>query len=152
MSDAPTPPCTSINAITLTRLVGVANSLAHLEGAGIGGAVVGLRFGEQVDSQQVSDEDAAESRRVAGYLARYVTKPASDFGLKPRRVAPHLSESREVSAHTKQLLHTVARLSNEADRSEMAKWLHTLGYRGHVSSKSRPYSTTMTALRATRAD
>ena len=33
----------------------------------------------------------------------------------------------------------------------IGRWLHTLGYRGHITTKSRPYSTTMTILRATRA-
>jgi hypothetical protein len=58
----------------------------------------------------------------------------------------------DVSSHTKQLLRTVVRLSQEPGRSEMVGWLHTLGYRGHISSKSRRYSTTMGALRATRAE
>lgn len=30
-------------------------------------------------------------------------------------------------------------------------WIHTLGYRGHILTKSRAYSTTYTALRAERA-
>ena len=33
----------------------------------------------------------------------------------------------------------------------VGRWLHTLGYRGHITSKSRRYSTTMTALRERRA-
>ena len=33
----------------------------------------------------------------------------------------------------------------------MDRWLHTLGYRGHVTTKSRLFSTTMGALRAYRA-
>ena len=33
----------------------------------------------------------------------------------------------------------------------MLSWVHTLGYRGHVISKSRQFSTTMTALRERRA-
>jgi Replication initiator protein, pSAM2 len=32
----------------------------------------------------------------------------------------------------------------------MLGWLHTLGYRGHITTKSRRYSITMTALRAAR--
>lgn len=32
----------------------------------------------------------------------------------------------------------------------MLVWLHTLGYRGHITTKSRRYSTTMTTLRAIR--
>jgi hypothetical protein len=38
----------------------------------------------------------------------------------------------------------IAQLST-ADLGGMGKWLHTLGYRGHITSKSRRYSTTMTA-------
>jgi hypothetical protein len=33
----------------------------------------------------------------------------------------------------------------------IGRWLHTLGYRGHVTTKSRRYSVTMGALRAIRA-
>lgn len=33
----------------------------------------------------------------------------------------------------------------------IGRWLHTLGYRGHITTKSRHYSTTMGALRAARA-
>jgi hypothetical protein len=31
-------------------------------------------------------------------------------------------------------------------------WAHQLGYRGHIATKSRAYSTTYTALRQARAD
>ncbi|QUD82945.1 hypothetical protein J8M97_25385 [Gordonia polyisoprenivorans] len=33
----------------------------------------------------------------------------------------------------------------------MVRWLHTLGYRGHVTTKSRRYSTTLGHLRQIRA-
>ena len=33
----------------------------------------------------------------------------------------------------------------------IGRWLHTLGYRGHITTKSRRYSVTMGALRAIRA-
>ena len=32
----------------------------------------------------------------------------------------------------------------------MLSWLHTLGYRGHITTKSRRFSVTMAALRARR--
>jgi len=152
VADTPAPPNTALSASALARLVEVAAELAHLEVPSIGGAFVRLRFGDQVDSQQISESNVDESRRVAGYLAKYVTKSVSDSGLKSRRVAPHLIDLLDVSDHTKRLLRTVVRLSEEADRAEMANWLHTLGYRGHVTSKSRQYSTTMRELRATRAE
>jgi hypothetical protein len=33
----------------------------------------------------------------------------------------------------------------------MVRWLHTFGYRGHITTKTLRYSTTMRALRARRA-
>lgn len=81
-----------------------------------------------------------------------MTKSVSDFGIASSRLAPHLIDDLDVTDHIKRLLHAVAHLAADTDRPEMALWLHTLGYRGHVSSKSRSYSTTMGALRATRAE
>jgi hypothetical protein len=34
----------------------------------------------------------------------------------------------------------------------MSRWVHTLGFRGHFSSKSRSYSTTLGAIRQERVD
>ncbi|WP_410050317.1 replication initiator [Actinomadura sp. HBU206391] len=34
----------------------------------------------------------------------------------------------------------------------LAEWAHMLGFRGHFSTKSRRYSTTLSALRAARLD
>jgi hypothetical protein len=152
----PIPPRCAIDAQRLADLVISAVGLAHLEVAGAGGELITLRFGSQVDAQPLDvSEDAAGSssaRRVAGYLAKYVTKSVSDFGVATGRVAPHIIDDLDVNEHIKQLLHTVVRLAEHDGRPEMALWLHTLGYRGHVSSKSRAYSTTMGALRATRAE
>jgi replication initiator protein RepSA len=36
------------------------------------------------------------------------------------------------------------------DFNALRRWAHMLGYRGHFATKSRRYSTTMRALRATR--
>jgi hypothetical protein len=51
------------------------------------------------------------------------------------------------------ILHTIVRLSEEVpDYASMTDWLHTLGYRGHTTTKSRRYSTTMRELRAHRTE
>jgi hypothetical protein len=152
----PMPPRCDIDAQRLADLVRSAVGLAHLEVAGAGGELITLRFGSQIDAQPLdASEDAAapsSTRRVAGYLAKYVTKSVSDFGVASGRLAPHIIDDLDVSDHIKRLLHTTVRLAADTDRPEMVLWLHTLGYRGHVSSKSRSYSTTMGALRATRAE
>jgi hypothetical protein len=152
----PLPPRGDIDAQRLADLVRSAVGLAHLEVAGAGGELMTLRFGSQVDAQPLDASEVSagpsSARRVAGYLAKYVTKSVSDFGVASGRLAPHIIDDLDINAHIKRLLHTVARLAEDGDRPEMALWLHTLGYRGHVSSKSRSYSTTMGALRATRAE
>lgn len=128
-----------------------------------------IRFGPQVDTQPVTCEqssinDAAarhdspttaprpvSARRVAAYLAKYVTKSLADVGISARRLSPEAISELEVSEHVRAILTTITTLANHGLTS-IGKWLHTLGYRGHITSKSRRYSTTMGALRAHRAD
>ncbi|GLE56383.1 hypothetical protein NJBCHELONAE_16920 [Mycobacteroides chelonae] len=63
----------------------------------------------------------------------------------------------DVSEHVRAILITIADLSNHAHHNKtdalagIGRWLHTLGYRGHITTKSRRYSTTMGKLRAVRA-
>ena len=89
-------------------------------------------------------------RRVARYLAKYVTKSLADVGISARRVSTEAIADLDVTDHVRAILTTISQL---ADRglAGVDRWLHTLGYRGHITSKSRRYSTTMTALRERRA-
>jgi hypothetical protein len=130
---------------------------------------VTVRFGNQIDTQPLtepavaqndSDSAAASSglsaRRVARYLAKYVTKSLHDFGIAARRLSTEAIASLDVSEHIRAILNTVVDLADHATGSDssfegIGRWLHTLGYRGHITTKSRRYSTTMTALRAHRA-
>jgi hypothetical protein len=48
-------------------------------------------------------------------------------------------------------MRTIVALAEQQPDEGMLSWVHTLGYRGHVISKSRHFSTTMTALREHRA-
>jgi hypothetical protein len=119
--------------------------------------VLRLRFGVQVDVRPVlafgTDEDFTE-RRVASYVAKYVTKGdvpgvvadtpirhASMIGLLP------------LSEHARTLMRTCWRLGGlpEFKGLKLRGWAHQLGFRGHVATKSRVYSTTYTALRDDRA-
>lgn len=125
-----------------------------------------IRFGTQVDTQPIDNRHAGTEspavqddsphgrmlpgRRVARYLAKYVTKSLADVGISARRISTEAIANLDVSDHVRAILTTISQL---ADRglAGVGRWLHTLGYRGHITSKSRRYSTTMTALRERRA-
>lgn len=115
-----------------------------------------LRFGAQIDAQPLSAPgDITEprqglARRVAAYLAKYTTKSVAEFGIAARRISPGAIADLDIPAHTRRILSTLAQLAGLPGNAAMLAWLHTLGYRGHVTTKSRRYSITMTALRAIR--
>ncbi|MEV4072243.1 replication initiator [Nonomuraea fuscirosea] len=112
------------------------------------------RWGRQLDIRPVQ-ADEVNGARVAGYLAKYATKTVSDSvsGLPASR--PPAGEAGEIGTvpeHVAALTDTVRRLARLATcRSlRLGRHVHTLGFRGHVTSKSRRYSTTFTALRQAR--
>jgi hypothetical protein len=88
---------------------------------------------------------------VAAYLAKYVAKSVAEFGVGIRRMSPLAVTELDVTAHVRAILTTVTALAAHRTYRGMDRWLHTLGYRGHISTKSRLFSTTMGALRAYRA-
>ncbi len=132
-----------------------------------------VRFGTQIDTQALTPEtvtaasDSAANdtagtapsrlspRRIAGYLAKYVTKSLHDFGITARRLTAEAIRDLAVSEHVRAILATIAQLAEHTAEGEslagIGCWLHTLGYRGHITTKSRHYSTTMGALRTARA-
>lgn len=129
-------------------------------------AVRVIGFGTQIDTQPITIEpdsinetaapaDSADCRRLGGrsvarYLAKYVTKSLSDLGISVRRLSAEAIPDLDVSDHVRAILTTAADLA-DTGMVGIGRWLHTLGYRGHITSKSRRYSTTMTALRQQRA-
>ncbi|HTX96538.1 MAG TPA: replication initiator, partial [Mycobacterium sp.] len=137
-------------------------------------AVRTLRFGTQIDTQPLAPEttttandpatnDTARTtvsrlspRRVAAYLTKYVTKSLHDFGITARRLTAEAIRDLDVTEHVRAILGTIAELaehpaSGRPSLAGIGRWLHTLGYRGHITTKSRHYSTTMAALRTARA-
>lgn len=116
-----------------------------------------LTFGAQLDvrivraARRTDDPDGALSAgQVAGYLAKYATKDATNAGGRERRPTPHMRQLR----HTCQTLYERSLDTwTTADNPYLllGKWEHALGFRGHFSSKSRRYSVTLGALRRARA-
>lgn len=151
----------------------VAGHTIHTPGDDDTAAAVAVRFGTQIDTQSLtaessvihSDSDAGpasglSARRVARYLAKYVTKSLQDFGIAARRLSTEAIAALDVTEHIRSILFAIAALDHhaaidairESPWTGIGRWLHTLGYRGHITTKSRHYSTTMTALRIHRAE
>ncbi|MGP4085319.1 replication initiator [Streptomyces sp. KR55] len=116
-----------------------------------------LRWGAQVDARPLrANGDGLDDDAVAAYVAKYVTKGASETGAGTDHPLASWAdvESAPVSAHVRTLMRTCWRLGGlpEYAHLRLRAWSHTLGYRGHILTKSRAYSTTYAALRAERAD
>ncbi|MEV7992274.1 replication initiator [Streptomyces sp. NPDC086077] len=115
-----------------------------------------LRWGEQIDARPLRTDGAGpDDDAVAAYVAKYVTKGASETGAGldyPLTTWADI-ESAPVSAHVRTLMRACWRLGGlpEYEPLRLQAWTHTLGYRGHILTKSRAYSTTYAALRAERA-
>ncbi|MEV6822291.1 replication initiator [Nocardiopsis dassonvillei] len=118
-----------------------------------------LSWGEQVDVHAITSDaftsGGVDEEAVAAYIAKYATKSTTDDGTLDRRVfagAPldHLG----LTDHQRRLILTCWRLSEVSGLEErkLDRWAHTLGFRGHFSTKSRRYSTTLGELRQVRRD
>jgi hypothetical protein len=116
------------------------------------------RWGKQLDVRNItrSDDQAGElsAEQVAGYIAKYATKATESFGsgLDRRLDAHDLEQLDQLPAHVAELVRAAWELGSrpELESLRLRAWAHMLGFRGHWSTKSRRYSTTMGALRRAR--
>jgi hypothetical protein len=140
----------------------LADAVRHAAGAAVlnaarpDGAALGMRFGSQVDIASIRAFAAGEelsAAAVAGYVAKYVTK-----GDIPGLVLDRMLRSREhieaagLGDHGRTLALTCWDLGGleQYEPLRLRAWAHQLGWRGHVATKSRAYSTTYTALNLAR--
>ena len=115
-----------------------------------------FRWGRQLDVRPVQafgDGSDITEQAVASYVAKYATKAAENTGTPNRRIG-ELSEldRHGVPDHTCRLITACRDLDGLYPDRRLWAWAHMLGFRGHFSSKSRTYSTTLGALRQERAD
>lgn len=90
---------------------------------------------------------------VASYVAKYSTKAAENTGTLDRRIGELAELDRhQVPDHTRRLITACRDLDSLYPDRRLWAWAHMLGFRGHFSSKSRRYSTTLGTLRQARAD
>jgi replication initiator protein RepSA len=114
------------------------------------------RWGSQLDVRNITKGDQVgelSAEQVAGYVAKYATKATETFGsgLDHRLTEGDLARL-ELPAHVAELVRAAWELGARPSlgRLRLRAWAHMLGFRGHWSTKSRRYSTTMTALRRAR--
>ncbi|HKE97397.1 MAG TPA: replication initiator, partial [Actinomycetes bacterium] len=98
------------------------------------------------------------AEQVAGYIAKYATKSTETLGLTLHRrltqrgvdYLPHTG----LRPHVVRLIQTTWTLGDHPRLTplKLRPWAHQLGFGGHWSTRSRRYSTTMTALRRVRAE
>ena len=124
-----------------------------------------LRFGKQLDVRPVRDTRRTDApgqpltpEQVAGYLAKYVTKAVDGDADGPtahyarlRQTAEDIARTAGVRARQNRADDPSIPPDKEADPYErLRKWTSSLGFRGHVTTKSRRYSITLGALRRAR--
>ncbi|PJN30065.1 replication initiation protein [Streptomyces sp. CB02959] len=151
-----------------------------IESDAVGERVIawGKRF--KVDRITALADGELTDAKVAGYIAKYATKNAEGAGTVDRTLVcrpcsgrgyvrgpdrfhdlcadcegtgqAELLASLAVQQHVRQMIRTAWALGHLPEFADLKlwKWAHMLGFRGHFSSKSRAYSTTLGALRDVR--
>jgi len=153
-TDEVTDPPSAATADLLATLVTEAASAVQLHVPAVDDEDVARRlvFGRQLDVRVVrahrpDDGQALTAGQVAGYLAKYSTKTASD-------------DVATTTAHHRRLQTTIADLDLRAQVATLGTgsspyrllghWGRMLGFRGHFATKSRRYSITLGQLRRAR--
>ncbi|MFF3466522.1 replication initiator protein RepSA [Streptomyces sp. NPDC002619] len=115
-----------------------------------------FRWGTQLDVRPVKafgDGSDLTEQAVASYVAKYATKAAENTGTLDRRIGELAELDRHnVPDHARRLITACRDLDALYPDRRLWTWAHMLGFRGHFSSKSRRYSTTLGSLRQARAD
>ncbi|MET9160678.1 replication initiator [Streptomyces parvulus] len=155
------PPPAWATAELLTDAIQVAAVAARVEGPEVDGRPHTFTFGRQLDVRTIRSVDfdggqALTDRAVAAYIAKYATKGAETAtGTldRPIRFLAELAQAR-ITEHARRMIRTAWTLGARPELAELRlrAWAHMLGFRGHFSTKSRRYSTTLGALRDARAD
>ncbi|WP_338104518.1 replication initiator [Microbispora catharanthi] len=114
-----------------------------------------LHWGTQIDVRPVTLDGELTDQAVAGYIAKYATKAAECVGTMDRRIVPGEDlAALPVRDHARRLIAECLRLGSFEELADLrlTQWAHMLGFRGHFSTRSRRYSTTLGDIRADRQE
>ncbi|WP_326651484.1 replication initiator protein RepSA [Streptomyces anthocyanicus] len=153
--DSPPPAWATLDLLTDAIHAAAARVAVDVDPAGDQPART-LRWGTQLDVQPIGafgDGEEITEQAVASYVAKYATKAAETTGTVDRRIGNKEALALlGVPDHPARLIAACLDLHPFYPDRKFRDWAHMLGFRGHFSSKSRRYSTTLGALRQTRAD
>ncbi|SHL69136.1 replication initiator [Actinacidiphila paucisporea] len=155
-----TPPPAWATADLLTDAIRAAAAIARVSGPTVHGRTHTFAFGRQLDVRTIRTNDfhgpELTDRAVAAYIAKYATKGAETATGTLDRPLRFLAELAHVqlSGHADRMIRTAWTLGARKDLEHLRlrAWAHMLGFRGHFSTKTRRYSTTLGALRDARAE
>jgi hypothetical protein len=137
------------------------------EDAAVPATAGGVRWGRQFDVVPLVVDQGDDVRRVANYLAKYVTKSVGQGGALDRplyglgdlartRLRPHAVRIVETCWELGSRPGFAAALDGAAERggkrAGLLRWAHQYGYGGHWLAKSRGSYQTFRALRAIRRE
>jgi hypothetical protein len=136
-----------VDALVLGEAIGQAAAAVRLEVRPEGHQPVALRWGDQIDTRPITlgagrDDQVGDVRpeMVAAYLAKYLTKSTEDFGLDEHGKVHSSTDARYLGAsrHAVRIIETAEQLATGAgeDYERLADRYGTLGYRGHVLTKT----------------
>ncbi|MYT70300.1 MULTISPECIES: replication initiator protein RepSA [unclassified Streptomyces] len=153
--DSPPPHWATVALLTDAIHAAAARVRVDLDSSGEHPARV-FCWGDRLDVREIKAfGDGAEitEQAVASYVAKYATKAAETTGTVDRRIGnKEALVLLDVPDHPRRLIEACLDLHAVYPDRKLRDWAHMLGFRGHFSTKSRVYSTTLGALRQVRAD
>ncbi|MEV5913405.1 replication initiator [Streptomyces chartreusis] len=156
-----TSPPTWATAELLADAIRAAAKASRVDGPKVDDRGHSFVLGRQLDVRPIRSADfdngkELSERAVAAYIAKYATKGAETAtGTldRPIKFLAELAQAR-ITEHARRMIRAAWALGARAELADLRlrAWAHMLGFRGHFSTKSRRYSTTLGALRDARAD
>ncbi|MEV0675972.1 replication initiator [Actinosynnema sp. NPDC050436] len=160
--DGPTDPAPAwATAELVEQAVTVAARSVAVDQLRPDGTTMTLRWGAQVDvrrirptrAHEVEENGEISETRLAGYVAKYVTKGTGTSEAADRPIRSQLDiDHLKVTAHHRRIIQTAWDLGDldQFATLNLRRWAHMLAFRGHFLSKSPTYSTSFKATREER--
>ncbi|AWS47881.1 replication initiator [Streptosporangium sp. 'caverna'] len=152
---ATTPPAWATADLLTDAVQHAASAVAVTVPAVPGEPARSFHWGTQLDVRQITMTGDLTDQAVAAYIAKYATKAAECVGTLDRRINPTEDlTALPIRDHARRLIGECLRLGalDELTEFRLVKWANMLGFRGHFSTKSRRYSTTLGKLREARTE